>query len=113
MAPSKQRQRYKHCDPEVKRLFPTHQRCNLIKEAQTFTGKQINHYLNLPDALEKSKNYRVCSNIADKIKNLSAFPTASPPQQRSPCNHLPSTPPETTARKRSAALCEVMSVDLK
>ena len=46
MAPSKQR-RYSHCDPEVKRLLPTHQRCQLVKEAQKFTGKQINHYLNL------------------------------------------------------------------
>ena len=54
MAPSKQ-PRYSHCNPEVKILLPTHQRCHLIKEAQTFTGKQINLILVYQTRLKNQK----------------------------------------------------------
>ena len=61
--------RLKYCDPAIKTIVTGHIKCNKTKDPSEFSGKELNKYLGLHGrGLEEDKNYRVCSNIADRVR---------------------------------------------
>ena len=65
--------RLKYCDPALKIILTSHTRCNKTKDPSEFSGKELNDYLGLHcRGLEEQKNYRVCANIADRVREKKA-----------------------------------------
>ena len=86
-----------HCEPEVKRLFTTHNKCNKKISARLFSGSVIKYFLGLSEGLEDAKEYRVCNNVASLMKSFLSSQIGSPtltgpPPQREICSIVSISP---------------------
>ena len=67
----------KHCEPAIKSLLTSHNKCNTQRSVFFYTGGVMNTFLGLsdPNKLNLTENFRVCSNLAKQIDDSFQQPT--------------------------------------
>ena len=60
--------RLKYCNPAVKTILTGHTRCYKPNDPYEFSGKELSDHLGLNGCGLEEKNYRVCANVADRVR---------------------------------------------
>ena len=85
-----------------------HNKCNKCKNPQLICGSILNTYFELND-LNNEREYRVCSNLADKLKTFKSTNSNATPSVIPPNNEERRSRKGPRLKHSEALLCEITS----